>query len=224
MKLLALDTSSDACSVAAAAGERRRERHEIAPRRHRELILPMVDTVLEEADLGLAELDALVVGAGPGSFIGVRIGFALAQGLAQGAGLRLVVASSLGAVAEEALEADPSARVLVAQDARMGEIYCGRYARDESGGLRALAPDSLLEPADLPLGAQWALAGAAWNEVDALRERREAAGAPAPRVLYPRARCLLAPGARAVERGETVAPEAAEPAYLRGLAQAYPTS
>ena len=104
MKILALDTATEACSAALLCGDNVYERHEIAPWRHAELILPMVDAVLALAGVGLNELDAIAFGRGPGAFTGVRIAAGVTQGLALGAGLPVIPISSLAALAQPALD------------------------------------------------------------------------------------------------------------------------
>ena len=96
MKLLALDTSSIACSVAVRVDEVIIERHEEQPREHTRLLMPMIESSLDEAGTTLAGLDAIILGNGPGSFIGMRIAASVAQGLAFGAGLKIVPVSSFG--------------------------------------------------------------------------------------------------------------------------------
>ena len=99
MNLLAIDTSSLACSVALRAGDALIERHEEQAREHTRLLTPMIMEVLAESGMNLPQLDAIVLGNGPGSFIGMRIAASVAQGLAHGAGLSIVPVSSLAAVA-----------------------------------------------------------------------------------------------------------------------------
>ena len=122
MKLLAIDTSEDACSAALCVGDEILERFEIAPRRHTELILPMMDGLLKEAGLSLRGLDALAFARGPGSFTGVRIATAIVQGVALGAGLAVVPVSSLQALAQGARRVHGAGQVLSALDARMREV------------------------------------------------------------------------------------------------------
>ena len=84
-KLLAIDTSSVACTVAASNGDAVVERHVEQPREHTRLLMPMIREVLNESEIALTDLDAIVLGNGPGSFIGMRIAASVSQGLAHGA-------------------------------------------------------------------------------------------------------------------------------------------
>lgn len=102
VKILALDTATERCSVALLVGNTVYSRSEIAPRDHTKKVLPMVDEVLKEAGVTLQELDALAFGRGPGSFTGVRIGIGIAQGLAFGADLPMIGISTLAAMAQAA--------------------------------------------------------------------------------------------------------------------------
>ena len=127
MKLLALDTSSIACSVAVQIDDTIIERHEEQPREHTRLLIPMIESSLSEAGATLAGLDAIVLGNGPGSFVGMRIAASVAQGLAFGSGLEIIPVSSLAAVAAEVFAANDAREVAVAQDAHMHEVYLGIY-------------------------------------------------------------------------------------------------
>ena len=150
MKLLAIDTVTEACSAALWLDGQVRERFEIAPRRHTQLILPMVEALLAEAGIKLTDLDAIAVDRGPGSFTGVRIGTGVVQGLAYAADLPVLPVSSLAALAQAVWQQQGHEQVLALIDARMQEVYAAYYQqqgdnlvqiRDEQvGPLSAVLP------------------------------------------------------------------------------------
>jgi tRNA threonylcarbamoyladenosine biosynthesis protein TsaB len=137
MRLLAIDTSTEALSVALRTEQGTIERGLETARGHAEQILSLIDAVLGEADVRLSQLDGIAAGVGPGSFTGVRISVAVAQGLSFGAGLPVVPVTSLEALAFAAIETGAD-RVIACLDARMGEIYWGCFAAEPARGLRAL--------------------------------------------------------------------------------------
>jgi len=152
MKLLALDTATDACSAAVWVDGVVHERYELAPRRHAALILPMIEAVLAEVGLRPAQLDAVAFGRGPGAFTGVRIAVGIAQGIAFAADLPVVPVSTLAAVALGVGRETGYARLAVALDARMSEVYWGTYAvtADDAellGEERVCAPAAVTAPA-----------------------------------------------------------------------------
>jgi len=160
-----METASDACSVALLMGESCLERHIIAPRRHAELVLSMVQELLDEAGVALTALDALAFGRGPGSFTGLRVAAGVVQGLAYGADLPVVPVSSLQALAQGALRESAGTRVLAAFDARLGEVYWGAY-EDDGGGLMTVHTDDLAATPDavpVPQGNGWLGAGEGWR-------------------------------------------------------------
>ena len=216
MKLLALDTSSVACTVAVQNGEQVFTRHEEQPRAHTRLLMPMIRSVLADAELGLSDLDGIALGNGPGSFIGMRIAASVAQGLAFGAGLKIAPVSSLAAVAAE-VGASGSAHVAVAQDAHMQEVYLGLYEVHD-GIVSAMAPERLQRCeiiAELGDRDNFVAAGYGWQRFPALLEANRANLQGGAEVLYPHAVFLLKLGMAAFERGEAVAAEDVIPAYLR---------
>jgi tRNA threonylcarbamoyladenosine biosynthesis protein TsaB len=220
MKLLALDTSSIACSVALACGDQLIERYEEQPREHTRLLLPMVRSLLEEADIQLASLDAIVLGNGPGSFIGMRIAASVAQGLAFGAGLGIVSVSSLAAVAAEALQASANAQVAVVQDAHMSEVYLGLYQAGTDGLPVAMAAERIhgMGPiAELAAdnGGPWVAAGAGWDRYPQLYAANRAQLSARSDSLHPHARHLLPMGEALLQAGGVQSPATLEPAYLR---------
>lgn len=218
MNLLALDTSSLACSVALGRGETIAERHELRAREHTRLLLPMVQDVLQESGVRLADLDAVVLGNGPGSFIGLRIAASVAQGLCYGAGLKLVPVSSLAAVAAEAFSASTAERVLVAADAHMTEVYLARYRRGD-GGLPVAEGETVLQPIaaieGLASGPPWHAAGEGWRRYPELLEHNADRLAGLLDVRWPRARHLLALGRNALLAGAAIDPRELAPAYVR---------
>ncbi|MBK9493300.1 MAG: tRNA (adenosine(37)-N6)-threonylcarbamoyltransferase complex dimerization subunit type 1 TsaB [Aquimonas sp.] len=143
MHLLAIETSTEVCSVALLSGESLIARHEFAPRRHAELVLPWIDGLLAEAGLARAALDLIAVGIGPGAFTGVRLAVALGHGLALGLDRPLLGVSTLDVLAAGALEAGP---VLACLDARMGEIYAAEYVQGRDGTLHQIGPSIVMPP------------------------------------------------------------------------------
>ncbi len=162
--LLAIETSTDACSVALSANGKRAVRHIVEARAHASMIMGLIDSVLEELSVGIHQLDGIVYGRGPGSFTGVRIAVALTQGLALGAALPVLGLSSLRAAAQQAMDAHDDARVLVLQDARMNEVYAGCYERDDNGLAHAVGEDALLSPTALTANGATLIVGSAADE------------------------------------------------------------
>ena len=149
MRLLAIETSTEWCSVAVGDGAHWHLCDEHAGQAHSERLLPMVDAALAEVGWALRDLDGLAFGAGPGSFTGIRIGCGVTQGLALGADLPVVPVPTLAALAQDAFRARGWTRVLACLDARMREVYVASYAR--AGGLwREVAAPSVVPPAEVP--------------------------------------------------------------------------
>lgn len=229
MRLLAIDTSSNACSVALQLGDDILEDHVDREREHTRILVPMIEKLLGSGNVALGDLDAIVLGNGPGSFIGMRIGASVAQGLCYGAGLGLVPVSSLAAVAAEAITEHGADRVLVAQDARMHEVYVGRFHRDEdglpeiNGGEEICRIGEIAEPGDP--GAKYFAAGAAWKKFPELMAANQQRIIDVLGIAVPRARHLLGRGASLFRENGPIAPESLVPAYIRvKVAQRPPTA
>ena len=175
--ILALETSTEHLSLAIMRGDRVWLRECDAGQRHSELALAELATLFAEANLKLADMDAIAFGQGPGSFVGVRIACGLAQGLALGAGKRLIAVPTQLALAAQALPARPdSKRVLVAVDARMSEFYVAAYEvgltdQGDGSGWRVVVAPMLAKADQLPslVGDDWIGIGSAFD-VAALRE------------------------------------------------------
>ncbi|MFO1352623.1 MAG: tRNA (adenosine(37)-N6)-threonylcarbamoyltransferase complex dimerization subunit type 1 TsaB [Gammaproteobacteria bacterium] len=215
--LLALDTATDACSTAVwRADALVFERFVSAPRRHAELILPMLDEVLAEAGLSLDSIDAIAFGRGPGSFTGLRIAAGIAQGIAFAADKPVLPISTLAALAFDACRAEGVDQVAVALDARMGEVYWGLYGVDPDTGVRLLGAEGVYAPARVPTVAagDWCGVGSGW----AAHGVALAARCPVRRRWpdrQPRAGAVAALAALAWARGEALSAEQALPVYLR---------
>jgi len=215
MKLLALETSTEACSAALLLDDHVIERYQRAPRGHANLILPMLEAVLAEAGLSLGQLDALAVGRGPGAFTGVRIAIAVAQGIAFATGLPVAPISTLAAVAWETSRRQGVDRIAVALDARLGEVYWGTYKAAADGGVLLLGEERVCPPVQAPLpdAGEWVGAGNGW----ALYADR--LSRPALRTWWsdygPTAEAVARLGALAYRRGETVGADQVLPVYLR---------
>ena len=222
MNLLAFETATEACSVAVWVDGAVHERFEIAPRRHAELALPWAEELLREVGIATSQLDAIAVGRGPGAFTGVRLAIAIAQGIALALDRPVVPVSTL-AVLAVSLPPPPSQgeepeRILAAIDARMGEVYAGAYERrgDEVVALSpetVSAPDAVMLPGD---HNGWHGVGTGFAARDGklqtyLHGRLRSVDPSA----LPHAADLARLAAIAYARGESVAPERLEPAYLR---------
>ena len=211
-KILALDLSTAACSVAIAVNDEIYEQHQIVAQQHAQLILPIIQSLLAEADLALAQLDAIAFGCGPGSFTGLRLAAGVTQGLAFGADLPVIPISSLQVLAQTAYRELHVTQVISALDARMQEVYWGAYQFDDNLMI-AVIPDSLCQPANvsMPEIGNWVGVGDAWLTYELLGSKSNNIG---PEV-YPHARDLLTLATAAWAANKVVAPEQALPVYLR---------
>ena len=216
VRLLSLDTSTEACSAALYLDGELTLRFEITERSHADLILPMVDSLLTEAGLGLADLDGLAFGRGPGGFTGLRIATGVVQGLALGSGLPVAAVSSLAAVAEQ-VPAVAGEGILVCNDARMGEVYWGLFTRTADGGVEPAGPEAVSPPERVTVdpSAVRHAAGNGLPRYPGLQESLLAAGLQMHDGLYPRADAVARLGARDLAAGRGVPAELALPVYVR---------
>ena len=216
MRLLAFETSTEACSVALHVDGQVIERFEVAPRRHAELSLPWAQALLDEAGVAKSQLDAIAVGRGPGAFTGVRLAIALGQGLALALDRPLLAVSTLQALALRAPAA--AGKVVAAIDARMGEVYAACFRRNgaalEPLDLEIVAAPGAVQLADAQGG--WHAVGTGFSAADGalvarFGDRLMAVDATA----LPHAADVAALAVAAYARGDRTAPELVEPAYLR---------
>ena len=216
MRVLALDTSTECCSVALLLDGEVRLRAEITERSHAELVLPMVDALLAEAGLALGDLDGIAFGRGPGAFTGLRIAAGVVQGLAFGADLKVAPVSSLAAVAAQ-VPGLPGESVLVCNDARMGEVYWGVFRLEANGSVTELLQASVSPPDRVGEGAA-TLSHAAGNALarhPVLAERLSTQGLRLHGGLLPRADAVARLGARVLASGEGLPADQALPVYVR---------
>ncbi len=217
MKLIALETATEACSAALYNDGDIAQRCTVQPRGHADLILEMINELLSEAGFKLRDLDGLAFGRGPGAFTGVRIAIGVVQGLAFGAELPVVPVSTLHALAQGAFREQGHGRVLAAIDARMGEVYWGVFEKgaaallEPAGGEGVYAPDAVPRPAE----NGWFGVGTGWGTY------AEALAAHLGRSILsdgerlPSARDIAALAVPVLDRGEGLPAEKALPVYLR---------
>ncbi len=212
MKLLALDTATEACSVALTIDGEIRERFELEIK-HSRRVLIMADELLNEAGLIPSQLDALAFGRGPGLFTGLRIGAGVAQGIAFAADLPVLPISSLAALAQ----GQAGDCILPAFDARMHEIYFAAYKRNATGRVELQGQEVVTraDKAVAPEGESWVGAGSGWDiYTDALTARIQP-GQGWTKAQYPHARDIAVLAMADYEAGKAVSAEQALPVYLR---------
>ena len=216
MKLLALDSATEACSVALLHEGGLIERYELLGRGHAERLLPMVDELLAEAGTGLSALDAIAFGRGPGGFTGLRIAAGITQGLAAGARLPVLPVSDLAAVASAGARLSGKKRILVCMDARMGQVYWAAFDCN-AGPPRALTEEAVADPVDvIPPGAEpWFGAGHGFAAYPALVASLGARLAGTAAELLPRASDIARIAAVDFAAGRGLPAAQALPVYLR---------
>ena len=224
MNYLALDASTEACSVALQVNGKTFSRYELCPQSHSLHLLPMIDAVLHEANIKLTELDGLIFGQGPGSFTGVRIGVGVAQGLAFSASLPVVGVSSLQAMAQLAYIKHGQKQVIAAIDARMSEVYNGYFVLDEHDVMQAqqdeavTPPDQLAQQLSDIVTTPFYAVGTGWDayseklgeQLSALKMNEGSLD-----ILFPSAEAMLAIGKVKLQQGQGVSAEHAQPVYVR---------
>jgi len=219
VKLLAIDCSTERLSLALSAGDQRWQHEGTGGAQASAALIPAIMGLLDEAQLGLKELDAIAFGRGPGAFTGLRTACAVAQGLALGANLRLLPIDTLLVLAHAAHSSNPqSSRVLSVLDARMGQVYAAAY-EDGPDGWRCLQAPSLSQPEALLLPETWQEQGfvlasnahATYQEAFASTLSQGGVAIEA----WPQAAALLTVAAQAYARGESVSPAEALPLYVR---------
>lgn len=212
--LLALDTATEACSVALLHGGRVLSHYEVIPRLHAQRLLPMVQMLLADAGVALSAVDAIAFGRGPGAFTGVRIAIGVVQGLAFALERPVLPVSDLAILAQRAHREHGVAQVAAAIDARMDEVYWGCY-RLQDGEMCLAGVEAVLPPEQVALprdaAGEWFGAGTGWG----YGQRLPVVPAAQDAGLLPHAEDLLTLARFAWARGEGVPAEQAQPVYLR---------
>lgn len=209
--ILAIDSSTSACSAALLFNGQITQRCEVGSNIHSQRLLLMVSDLLSSAGIEAEQLEAVAVGQGPGSFTGLRIGVGVAQGLAYGAGCPMIGVSSLAALA---VQSEYDGVVMAGIDARMQEIYWGLYQKSGSA-IQALQPDNVCQPVEVPIDKADTLIGNAWSiyeselETTALKKNNQSD------ILYPTAEAILNLAVPAYLKGEFVSPVDFAPQYVR---------
>lgn len=224
VKLLAFDTSTSACSVAVCDDSLVKQEHYNVPMQHGKMLLPMIHALLQKAHLQATQLDAIVYGAGPGSYTGIRIASSACQALAYAISKPVIQVSSLHALAQTAWQQYQYQNVIVLQDARMNEVYCAQYEVNEDQ-MRPLVADGVL-PVDrvfehlasaknsknqpiYAVGDAWRLFSHSDIEKLGIIQTEHTSQ------LMPSARALLEIGKISYSKGLLRNPEEAQPIYLR---------
>lgn len=225
LRILAIETATEACSAALYVNGDVIQRYRLAPRQHVDLILPFIDELFDEAGLSVNQLDAVAFGRGPGSFTGLRIAAGITQGIAFGADLPVVPVSTLAALAQGAARQAGATRVLAALDARMQEVYWGTFQCDDTGLMAPVGDEAVSAPGSVsrPEGSDWQAAGDGWSSYrEALVERLGFEPETCLASLKPQAADVAVLAAAKFNAGETVPPDQAAPIYLRDQVAAKP--
>ena len=216
MKILAIETSTEACSAALNIDNSCISKHKIAPRKHTELILPMIDSLLQEADIRINSLDAIAFGCGPGAFTGVRIAVGITQGLAYPHDVPVIPVSTLAVLAQQfSKEYD---YIATAIDARMKEIYWGLYKVNKCNLVENIKKEKVCSPKDIssPDNGQWLGAGTGWKiHSEEIKSKFKPKIINIKTDVYPHAKDIVQLAKPLYENGKFISADRASPIYLR---------
>jgi len=232
MKIISIETSTEACSAALLIDDEVIERFEIAASKHSQLILPMIESLLNEADVTLSQLEVIAFSCGPGSFTGLRIAAGVVQGIALAADLPVAPVSTLAVLAQHAYELNNKNYVLAALDARMNEVYWGGFHFDSKGLCNNIEPERVCLPSKVNYPQtnltteSWFGVGPGWTRYAAELEcsmltiastdmRKNVEKIEYELNVLPAARYVASLARHAFLQGQVVAAEQALPVYLR---------
>ncbi len=220
MKILAIDTATEACSAALYIDGEVTDQYQLAPREHTKLILKMIQSLLDDAGLKVADLDALAFGRGPGSFTGVRIATGVVQGLAFASDIPVIPISTLASIAQLTYENHQHEFVLAGIDARMGEMYWGSYQLAENNLMQLIGEEKVSAAQNVQLNTdlstQWCGAGSAWDSyAEPLNASLGEQIVKTYSDYFPHSATIVKLAADAFQRGEALEAAQALPVYLR---------
>ena len=227
LKLLALDTSTEACSAALSIDGEITQRYQVAPREHTHLILGMIESLLQDAGLKSSEIDVMAFGRGPGSFMGVRVAAGVVQGIAFAHSIPVVPVSTLAALASVAMDETGETQVLAAIDARMKEVYWGAYQCNESGQVELLGEECVIAPdrAPIPEQGEWVTAGTGWGSYgDVMKPLLGDRCITSLDECFPSATAIAKQAIDLYKNGAAVSAGEAVPVYLRDNVASKPKS
>lgn len=216
--ILAVDTSTEACSMALIFNNKLYSDFVISQRDHTKQVLPMIDNLLKQANCTISQIDAIAFAKGPGSFTGVRIGIGIAQGLALGLDKPMIPVSTLATLAQGAYREKGAKQIVSAIDARMGEIYLGVYQIIANGDLQLMIDECVIKPnqvssylSSLALDYDSVYyAGTGWNTyLDMLKGLQDGNS------LLPKAEDMLMIAKQQYVKGNIIAVQDVEATYLR---------
>lgn len=208
MKTLALETSTDACSVALLTDDSCEQIYEVAPRQHGKFLLPWIESLLTAQEINFQELDVLSFGSGPGSFTGLRIACGVIQGLSLAKNIPIIPISSFRTLAQAVSEKNDKRPVLICQDARMNEVYYSGYEyNSETELMEAVIPEALCKPEQIsfPTDKDWIVVGDGWKLYFAIKAEE----------VYPEAMQVAKIARKLFHAGIRFSAEEVFPAYLR---------
>ncbi len=215
MKILAIDTATEACSAALLLNNSHEEIFEIIPRQHTDRILPMIDQLLNKANISLSQLDAVAFNCGPGSFTGVRVATSVAQGLAFSCNLPVIPVSSLAALAQLAYREQNKEKVLSAIDARMNEVYWGCYHL-ESGIMKMVSGEKVTPVSGVITKGDWHCLGSGWDTYESeLKQSNQVNITSSSLSCFPHALDIAVLAEDLYENKKMVSAENAIPSYIR---------
>lgn len=214
--ILALDTATEACSVALLHQGQTSFIDELSPRSHTQRILPMVDELLTKVGIALNQVDYLAFGRGPGSFTGVRVGIGIAQGLAMGANLPVVALSNLQIMAEQAYQTLGATEIAAFIDARMNEVYFTQLSKTKNGW-REIVNEQVCSPekaiAQIQIDRNPTVVGTGWAAYPAFQTAN--LGLPISEITLPSAQYMLSLALEMISQGSIQSALDIEPVYLR---------